>query len=707
MYARLPLGAAALWFCLAAAQLAEGALRAGAAAVDISPRTFPVIQNGGFLEATATRLVDPLHARCLVLDDGNERLAMIVVDSCMIPRELSDEIKTMASRRTGIRTDRIMLSATHCHTAPSLMDHCLGSRADVEYLKIFPGLVIESLEQAIRNLAEAEVGWGAIDAGEFTHCRRWIFRPDKMQEDPFGERTVRANMHPGHVSVDAVGPTGPADPWLTVLSVRHTDGTPLALLANFSMHYFSGHPGISADYFGQFAAGIAARLAGSGSSSHPPFVGLMSQGTSGDLWWGDYSRPPQTRVINEFSQQLIDLAHQASTGVEYQRSVSLAMAEGRLRLGMRTPTAERLQWARRTVSLMQDERPRDRTEVYALQAIYLHEHPRREIVLQAIRIGEFGIAAIPNEVYGLTGLKLKLRSPLQTTMNIELANGADGYIPPPEQHRLGGYNTWPATTAGLEVQAEPKIVDRLLSLLEEVSGRQRKDYREPLGPYAQALLAEQPAAYYRLAELEGDIAFDARSPRADLQEAKYVGNFCFHLPGVPASQLLTIGAADDPQASRSVQSVGGRIEIPWHATGNFSVEFWFWNGMLPEARAVTGTLVSWGDTSVQLSGNTDTQPGRLIGAGQAGSTQMSRYEWHHLLVSRDQSTVSVFLDGADLPEIQFTPPAARNEPELIVVGGGHDGFNFEGRLDEVACFPVARKPADLSRLSMIRERVPR
>ena len=68
----------------------------------------------------------------------------------------------------------------------------------------------------------------------------------------------------------------------------------------------------------------------------------------------------------------------------------------------------------------------------------------------------------------LTGLKLKLQSPLQKTMVIELANGGDGYIPPPEQHLLGGYNTWPARSAGLEVQAEPRIRAKTLSLLRDV-----------------------------------------------------------------------------------------------------------------------------------------------------------------------------------------------------------------------------------------------
>ena len=48
----------------------KGIFRAGAAAVDIAPRKFPVVVNGGFLQAQATRLNDPIRARCLVLDDG-------------------------------------------------------------------------------------------------------------------------------------------------------------------------------------------------------------------------------------------------------------------------------------------------------------------------------------------------------------------------------------------------------------------------------------------------------------------------------------------------------------------------------------------------------------------------------------------------------------------------------------------------------------
>ncbi len=85
---------------------------------------------------------------------------------------------------------------------------------------------------------------------------------------------------------------------------------------------------------------------------------------------------------------------------------------------------------------------------------------KTELKLQAIRIGDLTMATLPNEVFGPDGSEVRDRERASPAhFNIELANGAEGYIPPPEQHALGGYTTWPARTAGLEEQAEPKIVE--------------------------------------------------------------------------------------------------------------------------------------------------------------------------------------------------------------------------------------------------------
>ena len=115
-------------------------------------------------------------------------------------------------------------------------------------------------------------------------------------------------------------------------------------------------------------------------------------------------------------------------------------------------------------------------EVYARETVILSQMPpTRELKIQALRIGPLGIGTIPNETYGSTGLYIKEHSPLKDTFVVELANGCEGYIPPPELHPLGGYTCWRARTACLEPQAERKIRERVLEMLTNVS-KERADH---------------------------------------------------------------------------------------------------------------------------------------------------------------------------------------------------------------------------------------
>ena len=226
-------------------------LKAGAAAVDVTPVQFPVLVNGGMLSNTATKATTRLHARAIVLDDGHERAAIVVVDSCMMPRPLLDEAKELASKRTKIRADHMLISATHTHTAPASMG-CLGTDVEASYVPFLRGKLAEAIAAAEANLEPARLGWAVRNAADFTALRRWIIRPDRIGTDPFGNATVRANMHAGANWDNVTGESGPEDPDLSLISFQAPDGRPIAALANFSMHYFSGVEPLHADYFGLF-----------------------------------------------------------------------------------------------------------------------------------------------------------------------------------------------------------------------------------------------------------------------------------------------------------------------------------------------------------------------------------------------------------------------------------------------------------------------
>ncbi|HAB17599.1 MAG TPA: hypothetical protein DCE44_14240, partial [Verrucomicrobiales bacterium] len=501
--------------------------RAGVHVVDITPTNYPVLVNAMFTERTATNVVDPLTVRALALDDGTNRIVLTVVDSCMIARDLIDRAKEQASRVTGIPADRMLVSSTHTHSAPSAMG-CLGSRMDTNYAVFLTPRIAEAIVGAVTNLVPARIGWGVVDDWEHTFNRRWIRRPDKRITDPFGELTVRAHMHPGHESPDAVGPSGPVDPGLSVVGVQTLDGQPLAVLANYSQHYY-GSPLVSSDYYGRFAKHLAGMLvAASPTKTNSSFVAIMSQGTSGDLMWMDYSAPAREIGYDAYAQEIAEEVAEVWRSLKFHDWVPLRMAERTLALNYRAPDAARLAWARQVAKTVEGRLPATQPEIYALEALYLHERPRTELKLQAIGIGDLGIAALPNEVFALTGLKLKAQSPFPTTFNIELANGAEGYIPPPEQHALGGYTTWPARTAGLEVQAEPRIVETLLGLLEEVSGKPRRPFPSALGAYPQAILAAKPLAYWRL---EDAVIPFARDASGHDHPAQFEDGVALFLPG--------------------------------------------------------------------------------------------------------------------------------------------------------------------------------
>jgi len=695
--------------CLSSAPAAAPPFRAGAHAVDISPTGFPVRVNAMFTERSADKVVDPLFAKALVLDDGTTRLVMCVVDTCMMPRDLIDRAKVDASQATGIPTERMLVSATHTHSAPSAMG-CLGSRVDPAYAAFLPGRITAAMVGAVGRLAPARIGWAQVDDWEHTFNRRWIRRPDRMLTDPFGQRNVRANMHPGHESPDAVGPSGPVDPQLSVLAVQRADGKPLALLANYSMHYYESAL-LSSDYFGRFTRHLATMLGADES-----FVGIMSQGTSGDLMWMDYGAPRRQIGYDAYGKEVAQRVAGMVRGIKWQESVPLKMAERKLELSHRVPDEKRLAWAREMAAKLGDKLPQSQAEIYALEAIHLHERPRTELILQALRIGDLGIAALPNEVFALTGLKLKQRSPFAATFNIELANGAEGYIPPPEQHQLGGYTTWAARTAGLETNAEPRIVETALALLEEVAGRPRRELADENGPYARAVLDAKPEAYWRFEEMVIPTARDAMGKH----HAVFEDGVALFLPGADGRvghqppQPPATNAFSGTRINRAAHFAGGRVRANVPLGENYSVELWLWNGLPANARAVAGYVFSRGPDGdkaargehlgiggtfrADLTGKLILFNGNERDEVLVGRTTLALRAWHHVVLVREGAKVRVHLDGRAEPEISgtsnHTVPTGENS---LFIGGRNDGlFNFEGKLDEVAVYPHALAAAEIA-----------
>lgn len=457
---------------IAATAPAQDGIRAGAYAINVNPQHYPISVNGGMADRLANSAHDPLHARCFALDDGKQKLVLVVVDSCMLPRPLVDEAKAQVKAKLGIPPEQIVISATHTHSAPTVAG-VFQSDPDAEYVRYLPGRIAEGIAKAVSRLEPAEVGWGVgRDPGQLFN-RRWKVKPgSQLLQDPFGKGTDQVKMNPGRQHPDLVA-NGPVDPEIGLLAARSRDGRPIAVLAAYGLHYVGGHPALSADYFGAFAERFADLI---GAKTGPGgFVAIMANGTSGDVNNVNFAGPAikqqpgeQIRVV---ADDVARAAVEAYRKIAYRRDVTLSSAQAEIELRVRKPAAAEIDRAKKILAEQKDKKSLvGQPAVYARETMLIADYPDTvKLNLQAHRVGELGIATIPCEVFTAIGLEIKKKSPLRQTFTIELANGYNGYLPTPEEHKLGGYETWRARSSYLEENASVAITRTVLELMARVT----------------------------------------------------------------------------------------------------------------------------------------------------------------------------------------------------------------------------------------------
>jgi len=460
--------AATLLFAPSALQAQEAAkvFKAGAATANITP-WLGYSLAGGMEDRQATRVDDELHVRAIVLDDGTNQLAIALVDCCMVERPIVDAGKDRANAATGIPQSHMLVAATHSHSAGTCA-HIFQSDPDPAYTTLVTRKIGDAITQAWLDRVPAKIAWGAGAVPDEVHNRRWYMKDGTIGEDPFGKTNDKVRMNPPRASADLIKPAGPTDPEVSILALETVEGKPLALLANYSLHYVGGMPGISADYFGVFNQAIAELL-----DADDDFVAIMSNGTSGDINNIDFTKPAPEQKAGEqmvlVGNKVAAEVRRAYDELQFQDWVPLNAVQKEITLGIRKPTAAELDEAKAILKAAEGRPLQGLREIYANCTVDLAAYPDTDdLILQALQIGDLGIAAIPCEVFVEIGLAIKGESPFADNFTVELANGYNGYLPTEAQHPLGGYETWRAKSSRLEVKAATEIQKTILELLGEL-----------------------------------------------------------------------------------------------------------------------------------------------------------------------------------------------------------------------------------------------
>jgi len=440
-------------------------LTAGHAAAIITPPVGTPLEGYSARADVSQGVHDDLHARAIVIDDGETAVALVSCDLVGVDRRLVAEARERAHAATGIPAEHILIAATHTHAGPA----GLRRAADDALLDV-----------TARHIA------GAIKAA---HASR---RPAVLK---IGASTVDS------VSQNRRHPDWPIDPSLLVLLLDDPDPLrpPIAAAINFACHptvLYHTNLLISADYPGHAVRTVEQVFPGLGA--------LFLNGACGNVNpnWIEQEHAEAERVgkvVGAAAARLIaelrplgrgQKAHNIRWDEHLDKPVTAGeLVEARLRVASR-----RVDLPLRTYLSLEEYESKlaglqtrldatsDREEHRALMAQITRLRTERTAAsrmaaqqgqtihpeVMAIGLGPgVGLLGLPGEFFVETVADIRVQAGLRRLPVACYANHYIGYVVPPSAYDKGGYE---AGVTLLAPEAEAIVKAEALSLLREVTG---------------------------------------------------------------------------------------------------------------------------------------------------------------------------------------------------------------------------------------------
>ncbi len=441
----------------------------GTARVCITPEIgMPYLGYGWDRQDPFVGVHDDLWAKALVIDDGEQAAALVACDMIGFPpAAFAAAVRAQVAAHTSIPGEHVMLSASHTHSSHASIDL---STLDLDWpwvqdlARSLAGAAIAAWQQ--REPAIIKVGAGEIHG--IAENRRVIHSDGKVYRN--WDRAA-----PGEVVR-----RGPIDPDVGVLLAQRPNGTPLAVLSNFTAHPICAmsQPQVSADYPGFAMAAVEAALG-------PGVTALFTQGACGDV------NPPVVRRSTRDAREVgLQLGGEVLRVAASLLPDEVPAADSHVRIA-----TKRVNWTYRTDLPANDEADHayaaaraqvERVERSGASAaevrreinkhrVVLEQYEltrnnarREEGEIQVLAIGDSAWVGVPGELFCQIGLDIKRQSPFARTFIVGYANSYQGYFPTPTAYEEGGYEVnvgrWSRFTAASGASVEETALELLQNI---------------------------------------------------------------------------------------------------------------------------------------------------------------------------------------------------------------------------------------------------
>lgn len=464
---------------------ADGTLSVGAAVADITPAG-PYPMSGYYFERLSEGTVDPLHAKAIVLREGDVAAAIVCCDLIVIATDLTDLVRERVEAATGIPGSHVMLAATHTHTGPDYTKelfrfvtgrHPAGGAADRE--PYVPRLV-EGIVDAVRR-ADSAASAAVASAGDARQETPVSFNRRFLMSDGSVRTWAKADT-PG-----AIRPAGPIDPEIGIVRFDGPDGRARAVLSSFALHLDTvGGTRWSADFPFFVEREVRDALGGQ-------VVSVFGNGCCGNINHVDPTKAEAAKT-GAIGSSLGRTLVAALPRLEPLAAPRLQVRTATVDVPLLDATPDQVAAARELLAGIEaGAKPDFLAHVDAYRRLIVHnlrhtvDRDEAErwlgwglskrfagvgatlpLGMQVITLGrDVAVVAFPGESFVEHGLAIKNASPFRTTLVVELANhGETIYVPTRAASVGGGYETINSTVAP---GAGEMLVEAAVRLLREAA----------------------------------------------------------------------------------------------------------------------------------------------------------------------------------------------------------------------------------------------
>jgi len=419
-------------------------LRGGVAEVDITPPVGLPMWGYAARSAPSRGILDALFARVLVLEVGEQRLALVTLDlgRPFGPASL-ESLRAAVKKSSSI--SNILVATSHTHAGPVVQDEYPGGDTP-PWETAALAKIAQAVSEAHRHSLPVRIGTGRgiISIGY-----------NRRRANPDGTITW-LDRNPTRI------PTAPVDPVVSVLRVDTREGLPLAILVNYACHPVTFGPDnleFSADF-----PGVVMKTVREAFASKP--MCFFLQGAAGDIN-PFYAVTPleqdAVKMRDWEGEQLGKEAVRVARAIQPREDTqaSLQFAEDLVPFHLRWDAEE---WRRSTVSAY--------GQAFA-DSFLPRTRPEWQLPVVTLLINRrIALVGIPGEPFVEFQINWRDRCPVRETFFLAYAGGYYGYFPTLQAATEGGYGATSPTT-WIEVGAGEHMVNHALARTYEMLGRLR------------------------------------------------------------------------------------------------------------------------------------------------------------------------------------------------------------------------------------------